>query len=358
MTRPTHAALRVGVIGYGLGGSAFHAPFIAATPGLELTAIVTRDADRQRAAAQRYPGVRIVDDVAQLWDGSLSLDLVAISTPNRTHVPLALAAIAAGMHVVVDKPLAPSSSAARAVAEAARQGGRLIIPFQNRRWDGDFLTLRRILSEGALGDPIRFESRFERWRPAPTRGWRERGAADEAGGLLFDLGSHLIDQALVLFGPVSEVYAHFDRRRPGVEADDDTFVALTHASGVRSHLYMSAVAAQAAPRFRLLGWAGAFTKWGLDVQEDALRAGVRPGGPEWGREPEERWGTLGIDGQVRRVPTERGDYGAFYAEVARAIRAEGPTPVDVDDAIAMLEVIEAARLGNGRASVAVSEPDA
>ena len=349
--------LRVGVIGYGLGGAAFHAPFIASTSGLQLSAIVTRDADRQRAAARNYPGVRIIDDVSQLWDGSLGLDLVAISTPNRTHVPLALAAIAAGMHVVVDKPLAPSSTEARAVAEAAKSRGLLVIPFQNRRWDGDFLTLRRLLAEGAIGDPIRFESRFERWRPVPTRGWRERGVPDEAGGLLFDLGSHLIDQALVLFGPVRDVYAHFDRRRPGVEADDDTFVALTHASGVRSHLYLSAVAAQTAPRFRLLGRSGAFTKWGLDVQEDVLRAGVRPGGPDWGIEPEERWGTLGINGQAHRVPTERGDYGAFYAGVARAIRTEGRSPVDVADAIVMLEVIEAARLSDGRLSVPMSEPD-
>ncbi len=350
------SALRAGVIGYGLGGSAFHAPFIATTPGLELSAIVTRDADRQAAAARSYPGVRIVNDVSELWNGSLGLDLVAISTPNRTHVPLALAAISAGLNVVVDKPLAPSSSEARTLSEEARSRGLLIIPFQNRRWDGDFLTLRRLLSEGAIGDPIRFESRFERWRPVPTRGWRERGAPDEAGGLLFDLGSHLIDQALVLFGPVRDVYSHFDRRRPGVDADDDTFVALTHASGVRSHLYVSAVAAQAAPRFRLLGRSGAFTKWGLDVQEDALRTGARPGGSNWGVEPEERWGTLGVDGQTRRVPTERGNYGAFYAGVERAIRGDGPVPVDIAEVIAMLEVIEAARLGGGRSSNRMTEP--
>jgi len=218
-----------------------------------------------------------------------------------------------------------------------------VIPFQNRRWDGDFLTLRRLLSDGAVGTPLRFESRFERWRPTPTGGWRERGAPDEAGGLLFDLGSHLIDQALVLFGAVRDVYAHLDCRREGVEADDDTFVSLTHHSGVRSHLYMSAVAAQAAPRFRLLGQSGAFTKWGLDVQEEALRAGERPGGADWGREPEARWGTLGVDGQTHRVPTERGDYGAFYAGVAGAIRGDGPAPVDVADAIVLLGVIESVR---------------
>jgi len=340
---PEPSPLRAAVIGYGLGGSAFHAPFIATTPGLELAAIVTRDPERQRAAARDYPGVRIVADVAQLWDPSAGLDLVAISTPNRTHVSLARSAIEAGLHVVVDKPLAPSSREARAVADDARRCGVLVIPFQNRRWDGDFLTIQRLLAERALGNPMRFESRFERWRPTPTGSWRERAAPDEAGGLLFDLGSHLIDQTLVLFGPVREVYAQLDRRRPGVEADDDTFVTLSHASGVRSHLYMSAVAAQPAPRYRILGQTAAFTKWGLDVQEDALRAGVRPGGPDWGAEPEERWGTLGIDGQRRRVPTERGDYGAFYAGVATAIRRAGPAPVDVADAIAMLGVIEAAR---------------
>lgn len=336
--------LRVAVIGYGLGGSAFHAPFIATTPGLELAAIVTRNPERQRTAARDYPGVRIVADVAQLWDPRAGFDLVAISTPNRTHVPLARSAIEAGKHVVVDKPLAPSSQDARSLASEAKRCGVLVIPFQNRRWDGDFLTVRRLLAEGALGNPMRFESRFERWRPAPTGGWRERSAPDEAGGLLFDLGSHLIDQALVLFGPVREVYAQLDRRRPGVEADDDTFVTLSHASGVRTHLHVSAVAAQSAPRFRMLGQTGAFTKWGLDVQEDALRAGVRPGGPDWGADPEERWGTLGIDGETRRVPTERGNYGAFYSGVAGAIRGSSPVPVDIGDAIAMLAVVEAARV--------------
>jgi predicted dehydrogenase len=335
--------LRAAVIGYGLGGSAFHAPFIATTPGLELVAIVTGQPDRQRAAARAYPGVRIVADAAELWDSSSGLDLVAISTPNRTHVPLALSAIEAGVNAVVDKPLAPSAKEARVVAEAAKQRDVLVVPFQNRRWDGDFLTLRRLLAEGALGNPMRFESRFERWRPTPTGGWRERGAPDEAGGLLFDLGSHLIDQTLLLFGPVREVFAQLDRRRPGVEADDDTFVALSHTSGVRSYLYMSAVAAQAAPRFRVLGQAAAFTKWGLDVQEDALRSGARPGGADWGAEPQERWGTLGIDGHTKPVPTQPGDYGAFYAGVASALRGEGPAPVAVADAIATLDVIEAAR---------------
>ena len=334
---------RVAVIGYGLGGSAFHAPFVATTPGLELAAIVTRDAERRQRAARDYPGVRVVADVEQLWEPSSRIDAVAISTPNRTHVPLALAAIEAGKHVVVDKPLAPSGKEAREVASAAKRRGVVLSPFQNRRWDGDFKTVRTLLTDGKLGTPFRFESRFERWRPVATGGWRERGGPDEAGGLLFDLGSHLIDQALVLFGPVRDVHAELDRRRSGVEADDDTFLALTHVSGVRSHLHMSAVVAQPGPRFRVVGSVATYTKWGLDVQEAALRAGVRPGGSEWGTEPPEAWGTLGVEGDLQRVPTERGDYGGFYAAFARAIREGAPSPVDPNDAVATLEIIEAAR---------------
>ncbi len=340
---PQPVPIRVGLVGYSLGGAAFHAPFIATTPGLELVAIVTRNPERQQKSAHDHPGVMILDDVARLWDPSLGLRLVAISTPNRTHVPLTLAAIEAGLHVVVDKPIAPSSAEARAIAEAARRRGVIVVPFQNRRWDGDFLTIRRLLGQGALGAPLRLESRFDRWRPGPTGGWRERGSPEDAGGLLFDLGTHLIDQALVLFGSVQDVYAELDRRRAGVEADDDSFVALTHASGVRSHLHMTVLSAQPAARFRLMGSSAAYVKWGLDVQEAALRAGERPGGTDWGREPPDRWGTLGIGEQLERVPTECGNYGAFYAGVAGALRGDESPPVSIADAIRVLEVIEAAR---------------
>ena len=343
--------VRVAVIGYGLGGSAFHAPFVATTPGLELAAIVTRDAERQERVAREYPGVRVVAAVERLWDASAGIDAVAISTPNRTHVPLALSAIQAGKHVVVDKPLAPSARESREVVLAAQRRGVVLAPFQNRRWDGDFKTVRTLLGDGRLGAPFRFESRFERWRPVATGGWRERGGAADAGGLLFDLGSHLIDQALVLFGPVRDVYAELDRKRPGVEADDDTFVALTHVSGVRSHLRMSAVVAQPGPRFRILGSAAAYTKWGLDVQEAALRAGLRPGGPDWGAESRDAWGTLGVEGDLQTVPTERGNYGEFYAEFLQAIRAGAPSPVNPNDAVAALEIIEAARESAGLGTV-------
>lgn len=344
--------LRAAVVGYGLGGAAFHAPFIDTTPGLEVVAIVTGNETRREQAARAYPRARIVADAGTLWEPGAGIDLVAISTPNRTHVPLALSAVAAGLHVVVDKPLAPSAKEAREVAAAARARGVVLAPFQNRRWDGDFKTLRRLLNDGTLGTPIRFESGFERWRPQATGSWRERGTPEEAGGLLFDLGSHLIDQALVLFGPAKTVYAELDRRRDGVEADDDVLVALTHVSGVRSHLRMSAVAGQSGPRFRMLGSAAAYTKWGLDVQEDALRAGKRPGGPDWGTEPQEHWGTVGAGTELRPVPTERGDYGEFYAGVARAIQDGALPPVEPNEVISVLEIIEAAR-DSARRSVVV-----
>lgn len=223
--------------------------------------------------------------------------------------------------------------------------------FQNRRWDGDFLTVRRLIADGALGAIHRFESRFERWNPTLRPGWRESGDPAEAGGLLFDLGSHLIDQALQLFGAARTVYGEIDHRRSGVVTDDDAFVAIDHASGTRSHLWMSKLAAQRGPRFRLLGDRAAFTKYGLDGQEPAMAAGGVPGAPHWGEEPAERWGQLGEDGTARPVATEPGCYLAFYDAVAAAIRGDGPVPVDPADAVAGLEVIEAARASAMRGEV-------
>ena len=290
-----------------------------------------------------HPGVVLFATTDELWGFAKQLDLIVIASPNRTHVPLALAALAAGLHVVVDKPLAPTAAEGRQLIEQARRFERMLTVFHNRRWDGDFLTVRRLLSEGVLGDPFRFESRFERWRPTPRPGWRESGAPQEAGGILYDLGSHLIDQALVLFGPAVHVYAELDRRRNSVEVEDDAFVALTHASGVRSHLAMSSISAQAGPRFRLLGNRAAYVKHGLDVQEAALRAGAQPDHASWGEEPRSAWGLLGSGEDLHPVPSEQGAYKLFYEGVAAAISNGGSPPVDPGQAVAGLEIIEAAR---------------
>jgi predicted dehydrogenase len=335
--------MRVVLVGYGLAGSAFHAPFIATTPGLRLTAIVTRNDERRARALRDHLGVFILNSADEIWAKADEFDLVVVAAPNRAHVPVGLAALAAGLPLVVEKPLAPTAVEGRRLVDAARERGLMLTAFQNRRWDGDFLTVRRLLAENALGRVLRFESRFERWRPELTGGWREQAGADDAGGLLFDLGTHLADQAVELFGPVQAVYAELEIRRPGAEVDDDDFVALEHAEGVRSHLWMSAVAAQEGPRFRVLGDRAAYTKHGLDVQEEALRGGRSPNEPGWGQEPPESWGRLGAGDETREVATEPGNYGAFYESVVKCLRDGAPPPVDPLDAVAVLDVLEAAK---------------
>ncbi|SEQ32773.1 Predicted dehydrogenase [Streptomyces sp. yr375] len=359
----------MGLIGYGLAGSVFHAPLIAATEGLVLDTVVTSNPERQEQARAEFPDVRVAATPEDLLARADELDLVVIASPNKTHVPLATAALKAGLPVVVDKPVAGTAAEARELAALAEERGLLLSVFQNRRWDNDFLTLRALLADGELGDVWRFESRFERWRPLPKGGWRESGDPAEIGGLLYDLGSHVVDQALVLFGPVVCVYAETDVRRPGAETDDDTFIALTHANGVRSHLHVSATTAQLGPRFRVLGSTAGYVKYGLDPQEAALRAGERPdgsgsgsrsgsGSDGWGAEPAELWGRVGAGespptGGGRPVRTLPGDYPAYYAAVAKALIDGGPNPVTAVEAAAALDVLEAARR-SARDKVAVT----
>lgn len=351
--------LRVGLVGYGVAGSVFHAPLIAATEGLVLDTVVTSNPGRREQALAEYPGLRVVAGPDELFDRAEDLDLVVIASPNRTHVPLATDALRAGLPVVVDKPVAGTAVEARELAALAEERRLLLSVFQNRRWDNDFLTLRKLLAEGALGDVWRFESRFERWRPQLKGGWRESGDPAEIGGLLYDLGSHVVDQALVLFGPAATVYAESDIRRPGARTDDDSFLAITHTSGVRSHLHVSATTAQLGPRFRVLGSKAGYVKYGLDPQEADLREGGRPDRvTDWGREPEESWGRVGsgespASGGGRPEPTLPGDYPAYYASVARALTDDGPNPVTVLEAAAALDVLEAARR-SARDGVAVS----
>ncbi|MEV6398902.1 Gfo/Idh/MocA family oxidoreductase [Streptomyces sp. NPDC051907] len=345
----TGTPLRVALVGYGLAGSVFHAPLIAAAEGLALDTVVTSNPERQQQARDAYPGVRVAVSPDELWKRAGELDLVVIASPNKTHVPIAAAALEAGLSVVVDKPIAGAAAEARELAALAEERGLLLSVFQNRRWDNDFLTLQKLIADGELGDVLRFESRFERWRPQLKGGWRESGDPQEIGGLLYDLGSHVVDQALTLFGPVALVYAEADVRRPGAEADDDTFIALTHVNGVRSHLYVSAVTAQLGPRFRVLGSKAGYVKHGLDPQESALREGELPSADgAWGTEPESLWGRVGagespLTGGGRPVPTLPGDYPAYYTGIAAALRDGTPPPVTALEAAAALDVLEAAR---------------
>ncbi|GAA2402672.1 Gfo/Idh/MocA family oxidoreductase [Actinomadura vinacea] len=335
-------ALRVALIGYGTGGAVFHAPLIDSVPGLRLSAVVTGDPERQEAVRRRYPETTVLDRADRLWETPEEHDLVVVAAPNRQHVPLARTALTSGIPVVVDKPVAASAAEARSLAALAAVRGLPVIPFHNRRWDGDFRTVRRLVGDGALGTVRRFESRFERWRPEVAGGWKESTDPLDAGGILYDLGSHLVDQAITLFGRPRDVYAEIDVRRPGAAAADDVFLALTHEGGVRSHLWMSATAAQLGPRFRVLGSDAAYTVSGMDGQEEALRAGLTPKDAGWGQAPPEAYGRLGTLIADRPEPTAPGAYQQFYAEVARALRGDAPPPVDLADAIAGLEIIEAA----------------
>lgn len=350
--------LRVAIIGYGLAGALFHAPLIESTQGMAVTAIVTSDPGRRIQALRDFPRVTLYASVEELWRDAARYDLVVIATPNRLHVPLGIAALNAGLPVVIDKPMAPSVAEAQKLIEASQKTGRLLTVFHNRRWDNDFRTVRSLLDADLdlLGTVTRFESRFERYRPIPRHdSWRELGKSDEAGGLLYDLGSHLIDQALVLFGKPLKVYAESERRRAGVQVDDDTFVALQFANGVHAHLWMSSVVRTPGPRMRICGLRGTYEKWGLDPQEDALRSGMRPGHPDWGREPRERWGHLStdisgihIDGPIEMLP---GAYEQFYIFLRVALVMGGPPPIDPLEAIDVLHVIEAAQESVKRGSV-------
>jgi predicted dehydrogenase len=334
---------KVALLGYGLAGSVFHAPFISTTPALELSVVVTGDDERREQALREHPGVTVVGTADEVWERAAELDLAVIATPNSSHVPLGLAALEAGLAVVVDKPLALNAAEGSRLVDAAAERGLMLTVFQNRRWDGDFLTLRRLLDANELGRVHRFESRFERWRPQLGDGWRERIPPEEGGGLLLDLGSHLVDQAVQLFGSVRGLYAEVDARRKGAVADDDVFLALEHESGVRSHLWASALAAEPGPRFRVLGDRAAYVKHGLDVQEEELRAGRSPTEPDWGKEPRERWGRLVTGKEQREVPTEPGSYSSFYAGVAASLRDGAPPPVDPRDAVGVLELLDEAR---------------
>jgi predicted dehydrogenase len=342
------APLRAGIIGYGLAGAVFHAPLISATPGLRVAAIVTSDPKRAAQARRDFPAAVIYASTDELLANPSALDFIVVAAPNRAHVPLGIAALEAGLPVVIDKPLAPSSAEAARLIAAAHRSGKLLTVFQNRRWDNDFLTARQMIAADLLGPLVRVESRFERFRPSPKAdAWRERAEPEEAGGLLFDLGAHLIDQAVQLFGAPISIYAEVDVRRPAAAVDDDVFVALRFAGGQVAHLWMSVIPRKFGPRLRVVGLRGVYEKQDLDPQEEALRTGARPGDEGWGREPRERWGRLYtevgglvVDAQVETLP---GSYEIYYAQVRDALLSGGPPPVDATDALMTLRIIEAAR---------------
>lgn len=326
--------IRAGIIGYGVGGSAFHAPLIAAVPGLSLAAIAT---SRREAVEAAHPGVAVTDAAALIADPSI--DLVVVSSPNQTHFEWASAALHAGKHVVVDKPLTSTAAEAEALIALAAERARLLIPFLNRRWDSDFLTVRRLIDEDVLGEVTLFEACWDRFRPELSQAWKEA----PGGGQLVDLGPHMIDQVLVLFGMPEAISADLAVQRPGASQDD--YFDLTFHYGVRRvRLASSRLVAAPRPRFALHGRKGSFVKFGLDPQEAALRAGASADAPGLGVEDAVIHGTLtGPGHSPRSIASETGDYRRFYQGVVAAIGGTAPAPVLAEDALRGLRLIEMAR---------------
>ena len=329
------APVRIGLAGYGLGGRYFHAPLIASAANCEFLGVVTTSPERRRQVAEDLglPAFASLKDLA-----SAGAEAVAISTPAATHVTLTQQVLRLGLAVVCDKPFAPDAEAARATVRLAEQLEVPITVYQNRRWDSDFLTVRELLSQGALGTLTVFESRFERFR-------LESGPSPAGGGTLLDFGSHLVDQALVLSGPVTGVYAEMHYRADPDGLDDDVFIALAYEGGVRSHLWGSWRQGSPGPRFRVAGTKGAYVIQDVDGQEAQLRSGGSPAssGDQWGTEPPERWGHL-LRGDVSEpVPSARGSWDLFYPAFAAAVRGERPVPVDPWDVVATAAVLDAAR---------------
>jgi predicted dehydrogenase len=330
----TGPEIGVALAAYGAGGRVFHAPLLQAIPGMALRTVVTRRPDKLRAA---LPGVLAVPEFAAVC-ADPAIDLVVIPTPNATHAPLAAQALSAGKHVVVDKPFTLTVAEAEALQAQARAAGRLLSVFQNRRWDSDFLTLRRLLGTDAVGVPVHLESHFDRFRPQVPDRWRDR--AGPGAGLWYDLGPHLVDQAVQLFGPPRAVFVDLAAQRDGATADD-WFHALLRYDRLRVVLHATALAAAPSPRFVLHGTGGSWVKHGLDTQEEALKAGAQPGSPGWGDDPNP--GRLTTAAGEVATPGMPGDYRQYYLAVRDAIHGDGANPVTPADALTVMRVIELGR---------------
>ncbi len=339
-------AIRAGVVGFGLGGRIFHTAVIDAVPGLELAAIVQRN---RNSAAEAYPKAKIVRSMEELLEDT-SIRLVAVTTPNATHYALAKQALEANRDVVVDKPFTLSSEEAKDLIRLARKKQRLLAVYQNRRWDGDFLTLKELIEKKTLGRLVSFESHFDRWRPElRPLPWKE--SPETGGGTLLDLGPHLIDQSLYLFGLPEAVWADIRSERNHSKVDDAFDLRLVYPN-FTVWLRSGCMTCIAGPRYILHGTRGSYVKFGLDPQEDALKAGGRFSDPHWGEEPESQWGTLAVGTEEsvtsQKVPTKAGDYRGYYANVRDALLGKAPLAVTGEQGWNVIRVIELARFSSER----------
>lgn len=338
--------IRAGVIGFGLAGRIFHSAVISATPGLELAAIVQRTGDE---AAKAYPNVQIYRSIEELLSDD-SIRLVVVGTPSPSHFEVAEQCLRADRDVVIDKPFVLTSDEAARLVRLARERNRLLTAYQNRRWDGDFKTVEKIMVSGLLGRLVTFESHFDRYRPQPRqRGWREDGGP--GGGTLFDLGPHLIDQALTLFGKPEKIFATVRTDRENGAVDDVFDIALFYPK-LTAYLRATTLAKAAGPRFTLHGTQGSFVKFGLDPQEEALKSGANFDSAGFGAEPEDAWGKLYLEGAApQSVETEIGDYRGIYANVRDALLGEAKLAVTPEQAWRTTRLIELARESSSQGRV-------
>jgi predicted dehydrogenase len=334
--------IEVGLVGFGLAGRAFHAPVISRVAGLHLAAIVQRTGGQ---AAEAYPNVRVLRNFDELLAMS-EVRLIVIATPNYTHFDFARRALLAGRDVLVDKPFTTSVADARELVRLAEAAKRIVTVYQNRRYDGDFAAIREIVTTGTLGRIVNFETHYDRYRPNLKTGvWREQAGA--GNGIWFDIGPHLVDHAMVLFGEPESVSAEIRIVRDGAVADDCFDVALHYPDNLRATLSSSILAAATRPRFILQGVNGAFVKQSFDPQEISLRFDRIPEEGPWGAEPEENWGVLttpdGDGFKTRRIPGARCDYRNFYANLRDALLGREELAVSPQAALNVMQVLELAR---------------
>jgi len=332
------------IIGYGMASRVFHAPIISTLNSMNLYGFVERHAEESR---KKYPTTKLFRDTEKML-ANQEIELVVITTPNESHFPLAIQALEAGKHVVVEKPFTPTYAQAQQLIELAEERDRVLSVFQNRRWDGDFLTVKNLLHDKTLGRLVEFESHFDRFRNRPKEdAWREKDLP--GSGILYDLGSHLIDQALVLFGQPEMITADVRRQRDFGESDD-FFEIILHYGQLRVVLKASMLVKEYGPRFILHGTEGAYVKYSLDPQEKALKSGEVPSDESWGREPKEQWGTLymDVDGDTKKqkIETATGCYQKYYQNIADVIRGNGELMVKPEQARNTIRIIEKAFLSS------------
>ncbi|HET6824813.1 MAG TPA: Gfo/Idh/MocA family oxidoreductase [Amnibacterium sp.] len=348
--RTAPSPLRTAIVGFGGIARGLHVPLLTSLPEYAVTAVVARSDAAASAAAESVPNAQVLRSLDDLLDVADRLDLAVVTAQDEAHVDLGLALLGAGLPTVIEKPLAPTAEGAERLQAAARDAGVPVVAFQNKRWDRDYATVAAAVRRGDVGDVLRFEAWLVRWSPGIWDNWRERARPGGLDGPLADIGSHMVDQAVALLGPVQTVSAELDRHRPGTEVVDDGFLALQHVSGARSHLHLGALTSWPTPGFVVQGTEAALVSTGSDGQFAAMFAGVGPNDPRWGsfdsfevvRHAGGPPGPVPLPGEATPVPPVTTDAREFYRLLAAALEGGAPLPVDPADSLHVLHVLEAA----------------